>query len=260
MASNPRRMKHVVLLSMFFLVLVSAVLIAPKLRSETGKFSAFPNCTHRFTVCDQGIDFFKNDSAFLSWEAVAGFMAGGLTFLSICLIALIYLLDTRSAQQMARREIYQRLELASVELFRFECEHAGLVSLLWDENAKPLKELTYAQQYALKAYVFQMLNLFEMAIRFREQKIMEPDVFGSWIIWMYELCSCGRFQQLWSEIRMNYVGLLQKLLTGGIDTIRARKGDDPRTAFFQMFAQTFRCRAIGEFIDMLSHPSKDGSA
>lgn len=64
-------------------------------------------------------------------------------------------------------------------------------------------------RYQLKQYVCQMLNLFEMAYRFRAEGIMAPVVFGSWVIWIWELCNAPVFQQMWADTQddlpLNYV-------------------------------------------------------
>ena len=88
------------------------------------------------------------------------------------------------SNRIAQQEIYQTLELQSIELFRFEAANQLLVDMLWTNSDLPVR---HADRYQVKQYICQMLNLFEMAYRFRVHGIMPPDVFGSWVIWIWEL-------------------------------------------------------------------------
>ncbi|HLP24516.1 MAG TPA: hypothetical protein VK477_02475, partial [Acidobacteriota bacterium] len=181
----------------------------------------------------------------LSWEAVSGFtqalvaiVGTVLSLLSLLLAFLVLYWDKTNERRLQCREIYQRLELASVELFRFECDHDRLVELLWgdgEETKDSLPRLAGADAYQVRAYVCQMLNLFEMALRFRRDETMEPEVFGSWVIWMHDLCSCPRFQTLWPDLRLNYVAELRHVMDAGI-AIAAASDIERRTEFFKIVA------------------------
>src|SRR5690606_413137 len=78
----------------------------------------------------------------------------------------------------AKREIYQRFELAAIDLFRFEAEHKDLIRPLWEAGTAIPEEGT-AEYVAFQNYVCQNLNLLEMAARLRKQGIMPEDVFDS---------------------------------------------------------------------------------
>lgn len=126
------------------------------------------------------------------------------------------------AKRTAGQAIYQNLEFASVELFRFEAEHPELVRALWFDEPKPLgdhptKEEELAR-YALEQYVCQMLNMFEMELRFRREGIIPPDVFASWIVWFYEICCLPTFIELWkTELKPHYILDFQNLIDKGIE-------------------------------------------
>lgn len=180
---------------------------------------------------------------FMSWEAVATFLSCIITFVSVILVLLSYWTTSIESNRMAQREIYQKLELASIDLFRMECHLPELASLLWDENGKSLDEFTFNELYTVKSYIYQMLNLFEMACRFRRMCTMEPEVFGSWVIWMYELANNEKFQKLWLEMKSNYVGLLQEIFDEGIILCHS-DSQESKTAFFRLVGEKFKCAII----------------
>jgi hypothetical protein len=61
-----------------------------------------------------------------------------------------------------------------------------------------------------------------MACRFRREGIIEPDIFGSWVIWMWELCNSETFKELWAgseyeqKIEFNYIAEFRQLINAGI--------------------------------------------
>ncbi len=148
-------------------------------------------------------------------------------------IVFTYLMRSEQANRTANQQIYQTLELQSVELFRFEANHPDLVEKLWygevpEKLVTPEMELPprdEAELYVLRQYVCQMLNLFEMAYRFRARGIMEAEVFGSWVIWMWELCELDVFCAFWKSednLPANYVGGFSAAMTVGVDLRRRR--------------------------------------
>jgi hypothetical protein len=139
------------------------------------------------------------------------------------------------AKRSAGQAIYQNLESASVDLFRFEISRPDLVRALWFDAHVPLGENATTEQkleaYALEQYVCQMLNLFEMSLRFRREGIIPPDVFASWLVWMYEVCCLPTFVRLWrTELETHYILDFQMLINEGIHVAEAdvpyRNSDD----------------------------------
>ncbi|MBM3609550.1 MAG: hypothetical protein FJX29_14080 [Alphaproteobacteria bacterium] len=132
--------------------------------------------------------------------------------------------NAKQNQSNARQQIYQTLETQSIELFRFEAQHPELVSAFWepeefarmDTSAMLLKAGSRSFQYQLRQYVCQMLNLFEMAFRFRRDEIAPADVFSSWIVWMWEVAAEPRFRELWpgpSGLHLNYIRDFSEVMT-----------------------------------------------
>lgn len=131
--------------------------------------------------------------------------------------------QSRKELKEARREIYQRLELASIELFRFEADHIELIRPLWEAAAK-LPDQGTAEDEAFCNYVCQHLNLHEMAIRFRLDNVMEAEVFISWIAWFWKLSTAPRFPQIWTRMKNDYIPVLQDTYNQGVK-IASTAGD-----------------------------------
>lgn len=165
-------------------------------------------------------------------------------------------LNARTALRTARQQVYHALETESVALFRFECEKTELVRLLWfsrepdraefqrlidksfkdDSDATTTIRVTYFQ---LTEYTCHILNLFEMACRFSKQKIIPPDVFGSWVAWMWELCQSSMFQLEWkqTDMKSNYVGDLDSIIAKGVDLGHPAAGVNERKRFYAFVAE-----------------------
>lgn len=122
------------------------------------------------------------------------------------------------------REIYQRLELASIDLFRFEAEQKELIRPLWEAGVSVPPGDT--EQVVFQNYVCQNLNLHEMAIRFRKGKIMPDEVFDSWIAWFWTLSNAPGFSKVWEDVREDYIAELQNTYNKGIEIALRGDGDD----------------------------------
>jgi len=163
-----------------------------------------------------------------------------------------YILKSDQSNRTAKQQIYQTLELQSIELFRFEARNEKLVEALWYAEEPPSKEI---DRYQLKQYVCQMLNLFEMAYRFRVDGIMAPSVFGSWVIWIWELCNAPVFQKLWTNkddgLPLNYVPDFRTAVDYAVE-VASRKTDGieaRRKAFFRELAKRVGCEEVENWLD-----------
>lgn len=150
--------------------------------------------------------------------------------IAAAMIVVTNLFNSKQASRNARQQIYQTLELQSIELFRFEADHPELVEEFWFADNIPDEERTkgprglkvhaLVSEYQVKQYICQMLNLFEMAFRFRKENIVPADVFGSWVIWMWELCCEPRFAKMWYDaggLKYNYIGDFRDAMSKGVD-------------------------------------------
>lgn len=172
------------------------------------------------------------------WLAVAGSAISAAGVLSGIVI---FRTQQKQAAKLQRTEIYQRLELASVEVFQFEADNAETLERFRDkiarrkkfaaawpaiERFKDMEDIEDAEdagrrdpsgalreiydQYVeieddvriVRKYYEQTLNLFEMAARFRRSGIMEEPVFGSWVIWYYDTVREWAFRWIWSTLEL----------------------------------------------------------
>jgi hypothetical protein len=103
-----------------------------------------------------------------------------------------------------------------------------------------------------------MLNLFEMAYRFRADGIMAPPIFGSWVIWIWELCANPVFQDFWSDkedgLPLNYIPDFRQAIDKGISISHANEKDRVgRKKFFRALAKDMGCRELEKWLRVDSH-------
>jgi hypothetical protein len=140
----------------------------------------------------------------------------------VSVFGIVFTFVTGSVQNRwnARQQLYQTLEIQSILLFRFENDNEDRVRSLWKKNLAPTDKV---EQFCVKEYICQILNLFEMAVRFQLQGVLPRNVFGSWVIWMWELCTREVFHHFWldpDDLPFNYVGELRRIITEGVRLAR----------------------------------------
>jgi len=144
---------------------------------------------------------------------------------------------SQQEQKAASRSIYQKLEFGAIELFRFEKDNPDLVQILWFSDGLP--EMSAQQAHHFEQYVCQYLNLFEMAVRLRIDRVMPPDVFASWVPWMYEVCALDVFARLWREgLRTHYVRAFRELIDSGIELAAVDENDSGLSPTAEKFYAT----------------------
>lgn len=181
-----------------------------------------------------------------------GLLSGTVqSFLGVA-IGVITVIASTSFQHLQNRkvlkgEIYQRLELASNDLFRFELENRSSCTMLWDDNPQLLEDESI--HFALVAYACQNLNLFEMAVRFRTDGTMPNEVFGSWVIWMSKLCRASNCQRLWPHLRYDYVPRLREIIDEGVRLHQHHSAEEATERFFELLGSKFNCREIRNWLN-----------
>lgn len=149
-----------------------------------------------------------------------------LQILTVLIAVFVYFRESNREKSIARREIYQKLELASVDLFRFEFENAKKLWCFYSDFTEDrFPEKTSYEYWALQEYVCQIMNLFEMIVEFKKQKIIDTQVFLSWIQWFWDISNAQNFLPIWSDIRMNYTVPLRNAMDAGIAFARREKSD-----------------------------------
>lgn len=122
----------------------------------------------------------------------------------------------RANRRMARHEIRQRLELAQNDLFRFEMQNSDKTWRLYDPDYDPVTASN--QEYLeISNHVTQILNLFEMCVELHARKIVDKDIYSTWVKWFHEIGQYRNFQRFWDETKEHYTVKLQKIMNIAID-------------------------------------------
>lgn len=192
----------------------------------------------------------------------------------------------REALDARRIEIYQRLEIESNSVFRFETEHKAVLPLFRTHLApsglldSPLvKNLSGRQtpreeaKLIVRKYYEICCNLFEIAARLRQKGIFEAEVFGSWVAWYFDTVTEWGFRAVWADLRENYtVQLRENVFDAWVTrlieewdrphaagTLTMADPDEPlcisdgaidqaRTAFYRDVAKAFGCPVVQEWL------------
>jgi len=159
------------------------------------------------------LDFFRNQ---ICGQIIAGAML---------LVAVVtFVITSLQTRRVRKQEIYQRLELASIDLFRFEVEQHDKAWRLYDEKFVELKlanmpESEQAQaEWEITNHATQLLNLFEMSIELHNSKIVDDKIFCTWLKWIFETAELPTFRYLWEkrDLKKHYTGNLGELINYSI--------------------------------------------
>jgi len=117
---------------------------------------------------------------------------------------IIFIVNSNENKKILKREIYQRLEFASIDLFRFEMEQSDKCWKLYNEDFDIAKEAEGQTERDLTNHITQILNLFEMSTELHNKKIIDDKIFSTWVPWIYEIAKYKNFQYLWKEDLNNH--------------------------------------------------------
>lgn len=175
-----------------------------------------------------------------------------LQILTILIAVVLYFRESRREKNIAKREIYQKLELASIDLFKFEVQNAKDLWCLYSAEEK-FPEKNTAARWAVQEYVCQIMNLFEMIIEFKIQEIIDEQVFLSWVQWFWDMSCADNFGQIWDDVGMNYTAPLRKAINSGITIAKRSKenNQDGYEEFLQEIGKQFeyKDKQMSEFLN-----------
>lgn len=159
-------------------------------------------------------------------------------------------IEKRKDRKQANRESYQQLEFASIDLFRFEAENIDLIRPIWEEGIE-IPSRNTAEYIVLMNYTCQMLNLFEMALKFRKEKTLLPEVFGTWIAWFKLLIYSPGFRKIWINVRMDYLPELREIMDGGL-LIAQKENDEDRfeEKFYQFVSSIIKRKTFTKWVEV----------
>jgi hypothetical protein len=136
-------------------------------------------------------------------------LLGAITF------AVIFILQLRINRHIAKREIYQKIEFASIDLFRFENQNSDKCWRLYDDEYI-LPSENSKEYWEVLNHVTQILNLFEMTCEFRKEQIINDEIFCTWVPWFWDISQKRTLVKLWPDLKKNYSEELQKVIDTGI--------------------------------------------
>lgn len=146
---------------------------------------------------------------------------------------------------------YLSLEMYSNDVFKYEAENFALLvpyrSLSRPADLPAEAAGSNAAGAAVNLY-FQTLNLFEVCTRFRNDGVIEEEVFATWVAWFYDTLDDWYFRAQWREgVRENYTHDLQAIFDRGV-AIFERFGESDAPAVDRQRRRAFY-RAVGDQLD-----------
>jgi hypothetical protein len=184
--------------------------------------------------------------------------AGDLvTFLGIVFAVVTFTIQNRRELTVQKIELYHRLESASIELFKFEAAHGAILApfleLKRNAGAAPSEDALRVK----RKFYEQTMNLFEMAARFRKKNIIEPEVYGSWVIWYYDTLCQWSFRDEWPDLRQNYTPEPRAIFDRFVMEFDESEDDAKRKRrFFNHVAEVTSCPIIRRWLDVLDDEAK----
>lgn len=186
-------------------------------------------------------------------EAVATSVGVVVALLSVAISVYIFSVQQRRLLSVEKQQTYQRLELASNELFRFAADNAGVLARFHTLEEDPSIGVTDVERVIADNHIYQTLNLFEMAARFRQAKLFEDEIFGSWVIWYYSMLESWYFRQTWDDVRANYTSEIRRIFDRPIKNFDPRAGvAERKSEFFAHVAKELKCPRVRAWLDDLA--------
>jgi GNAT superfamily N-acetyltransferase len=130
------------------------------------------------------------------------------------IIALISFLYTSHRQRkIEKSSMYQELELATIDLMKWETENSKTMVKIQKGN----QDISEEDEEFINARFFYTLNLFELCISSAKRNILPNKVFGSWLPWIYGFSHEILFEQIWSENKTHYVPECREIIDYAIE-------------------------------------------
>lgn len=180
-------------------------------------------------------------------ESLVGFVTAIATLAGLVVTILVFLVKLQRDQEVRRQEAYLQLELASNEAFRFEALYSShltpFLGLQPDRAPLPPSAL-------IDSHLSQVLNLFEIAARYRRIGFIDGEVFGSWVAWYHDLLCAWYFRHRWPHIREHYTHELRAVFDEPVARFEAAEPASQRKhAFYRHVAGKFACRDTARWLD-----------
>jgi len=133
--------------------------------------------------------------------ANSGFLAA-----VIALASFVY--TSMRQREIEKNSMYQQLELASIEFFRWESSNRVELSRI----RKAYQNASDDDKTLVESYCTQVMNLFELCIHNEITRTLPGNVFGSWLPWIYEFAHEPWFDTMWAKLKLNYLPECRKVM------------------------------------------------
>jgi hypothetical protein len=193
-------------------------------------------------------------------ENLLAAVALGLSLLSLVVSLTTYFFTEAREQRVEKSAAYLDLEVQSGVAFQYAATNAELMDPLRKperpSNLPKGADFRRACEATLNLY-FQSLNLFEVCARFRRQRIIEPEVFASWVAWFHEIQEDWYFREMWAaDIRSNYTDDVRQIFDVGCAIFKSPLPEKRRRqAFYAAVADIMDCSVIRGWMDRLDAPT-----
>ena len=131
-----------------------------------------------------------------------------------------------------KQDLYAKLELTSMELFKLEIEYPELTKIYYREAEKNLPasvnfDVLDDEYKRLYGYIASLLNLFEIHYVLRKTNEINPEIFASWMPWLFDVLASPYFRWAWQDLKKHYIRGLRKFIDNLIRIIE-RGGDEKK--------------------------------
>lgn len=173
--------------------------------------------------------------------------------LSFAAAVAIYALTARRERRIEKSNAYLNLEVHSSEAFRYQAENASVMRPL-RQSVRP-SEVPGTDDPSWEVtqnYYFQCLNLFEVCSNFRRHRIVEDEVFASWLAWFHDVLKDWYFREIWStELRTNYTRDVRNIFDVGVEIFSRHAADDVRMREFYTAVSHLMggCPVVAKWLD-----------
>lgn len=149
-------------------------------------------------------------------------------------------------ERLEKSQAYLQLELASIEVFKYKAAH--WYSMNWAQGGRNVEERPLEQmREEVDQYFYQCLNLFEIASRFRNEGVIEAEIYASWVAWFFETLEFPYFRGQWrTAYRDNYTKEVREIFDAGV-ALRWENVEDEnilREAFYGKVGDIIGCEEI----------------
>jgi hypothetical protein len=181
-------------------------------------------------------------------DSLIGLITAIATLAGLIVTILIFLVKQQRDQAVRRQEAYLQLELSSNEVFRFEAlygSHLAPFLAPQPDQQAPLPGTTLIDNH-----ISQILNLFEIAARYRRIGFIDGEVFGSWVAWYHDLLCSWYFRHRWLHIREHYTHELRAVFDEPVARFDAAAPAPQRKRdFYRHVAGKFACQDTASWLD-----------